>query len=67
MEEALEEQLEKAKQLIKEMREKDIDVSEVTPFLKNANLARRKGDVEAALENAIHCVLRAKEKLGSES
>ncbi len=67
MEEALEEQLEQAKQLIKEMREKGIDVSEVTPFLKNANLARRKGDVEAALENAIHCVLRAKEKLGSES
>ena len=64
MAEALEEQLEDAKRLIKTMREKGIDVSDVTPFLKNANLAKRKGDIESALENAIQCVLKAKEKLG---
>ncbi len=65
MAEAREEYLEEAKRLIKTMREKGIDVSDVTPFLKNANLAKRKGDVESALENAIQCVLGAKEKLGS--
>ena len=62
--EALEEQLTEAKSLIKTMREKGIDVSDVTPFLKNANLAKRKGDIETALENAIQCVLKGKEKLG---
>jgi predicted nucleic acid-binding Zn ribbon protein len=67
MAEALEEQLDMAKKLIKEMRAKNIDVSDVTPFLKNANLAKRKGDIESALENAIECVLKAKEKLQTPS
>jgi len=67
MEEVLEEQLEEAKRLIKTMREKKIDVSDVTPFLKNANLAKRKGDIESALENAIECVMRAREKLQTPS
>ncbi len=65
MEELLEEQLAEAKELIKTMRAKNIDVSDVTPFLKNANIAKRKGDIETALENAIECVMKAKEKLGS--
>ncbi len=67
LEEALEEQLTEAKSLIKTMREKKIDVSDVTPLLKNANLAKRKGDIDNALENAISCVMKAKEKLQAPS
>lgn len=67
LEELLEEQLEEAKELIKTMRAKKIDVSDVTPFLKNANIAKRKGDIDSALENAIECVDRAKKRLQTPS
>ena len=67
LEELLEEQLTEAKSLIKTMREKKMDVSDVTPLLKNANIAKRKGDMDAALDNAIACVMKAKEKLQAPS
>lgn len=67
LEELLEEQLEEAKELIKTLRAKKIDVSDVTPFLKNANIAKRKGDIDSALENAIECVNRAKKRLQTPS
>ncbi len=59
----LEEQLEEAKSLIKDLRHIGTDVSDITPFLKNANISKRKGDIETALENAISCVIAAKKKL----
>jgi len=59
----LEEQLAMAKDLVKQMRSRNIDVSKVTPYLKNANVSRRKGETEVALENAISCVMEAKKSL----
>ncbi len=62
-EKLLEETLEEAKSLIKTLRARKVDVSEITPFLKNANISRRKGNLEEALKNAEECVRRAKERL----
>ena len=59
----LEEQLEEAKALVKDLRNVGVDVSDITPFLKNANVSKRKGDIETALENAVACVMAAKKKL----
>ncbi len=59
----LEEQLAQAKELVKKMRSLGMNVSEVTPYLKNANISKRKGNTEEALENAIACVMAAKKKL----
>ncbi len=63
----LEEQLDEAKTLIRTLRSKKVDVSDITPLLRNANLAKRKGDMDSALENAIECVRIAKEKLHTPS
>ncbi len=59
----LENELDQAKTLIKDLRSIGVDVSDITPFLKNANIAKRKGETETALENAISCVMAAKKKL----
>ncbi len=62
-EKLLEETLEEAKSLIKTLRARKVDVSQITPFLKNANISRRKGNLEEALKNAEECVKRARERL----
>ena len=59
----LDEQMEEAKSLVKDLRKVGVDVSDITPFLKKANVSKRKGDIETALESAIACVMAAKKKL----
>ena len=63
----LEEQLEEAKRLITALRKAGEDVSDVTPYLKKANISKRKGEIETALENAISCVMAARKKMNKET